>query len=580
MILLYYMCLLPIACGWQVIYLECEPKCIAILAQGLRPAGLPADSDFQKAMSQPMEVDQAASSTPEHKGKGGNLLKGTSEYFENKYKAAAVKETEIHLCLATDSSLPKESEGDMMITRTLMDSMEPEAHANVILATDFDHPGAFENPELTEALRKMTLSDTESWEEVDKATDTSSEADKSWAKVRYTDAMEVSVEGAGASGPAAQDKDSHRSRSPRAPEIQGYRGGAGLGRGVPPKRFEAAGTIEAQPRPLSLRRVGTSELYRVTSLPDSFPYLDDDTRRLTQGMTEKEFGSLFLHFSVGALDSIVVKRIIETYKVQKSRQTMQNILKQPHRRTGDRAGIGAKPLNEITSEESRPHIVCGDCGQEWKQTSKKCWVCGSQRPMTREEYEKVEADSQLVKIDGKLWRLTLEGGGVKWQSMEAGEPENQTKQGQVDGCSLAEAPPCPMLETEEDMGELTMADQISMNHRVHIRQEIVKHKPEREDQDSVIRARAKTTEDIDPSQSFHLWRPEYEKAERLQTEIMSAGGTKQKKDQQAASARREVEAVKLATQSIQAQQAFLADFQEGMLEVDEGEISNPMVKTF
>ena len=268
----------------------------------------------------------------------------------------------------------------------------------------------------------------------------------------------------------------------------------------------------------------------------------------------------------------MVKRIIETYRVQKSRQTMQNILKQPHRRTGDRAGIGAKPLNEITSEESRPHIVCGDCGQEWKQTSKKCWVCSSQRPMTREEYEKVEADSQVVKIDGKLWRLTLEGGGVKWQSMEAGEAENQTKQGQVDGCSLAEAPPCPTLETEEDMGELTMADQISMNHRVHIRQEIVEHKPEKEDQDSVIRARAKTTEDIDPSQS--------EKAERLQTEIMSAGGTKQKKDQQAAKARREVEAVKLATQSIQAQQAFLADFQEGMLEVDEAEISNPMVKTF
>ena len=61
---------------------------------------------------------------------------------------------------------------------------------------------------------------------------------------------------------------------------------------------------------------------------------------------------------------------------------------------------------------------------------------------------------------------------------------------------------------------------------------------------------------------------------------MSAGGPKQKKDHQAAKARREVEAVKLATQSIQVQQAFLADFEEGMLEVDEGDITNPMVKTF
>ena len=297
-------------------------------------------------------------------------------------------------------------------------------------------------------------------------------------------------------------------------------------------------------------------------------------------MTEKEFGSLFLNFSAGALGSIVVKRITETYRVQKSRQTMQNILRQPHRRSGDRAGIGAKPLNEISSQEHKPEIVCGECGQEWKQSSKKCWVCGNQRPMTRVEYDKLKADSQLVKIDGKLWRLTLGGGGVTWESMEELEPGVHAKQGQVDGCSLAEAPPCPVLENEEEMGELTMAEQISLNHRVHIRQEIVENKPEKEEQHSTIRAMAKATDDIDPGQSFHLWRPEYEKAERLQTEITSAGGTKQKKDHQAAKARREVEAVKLATQSIQAQQSFLADFQEGMLEVNPEEITNPMAKNF
>ena len=335
-----------------------------------------------------------------------------------------------------------------------------------------------------------------------------------------------------------------------------------------------------QPKQLTLRRVGTTDQYRVASLPDSFPYLDEDSKRLTQGMTEREFGSLFLNFSAGALDSIVVNRIIEIYRVQKSRQTMQNILRQPHRRSGERAGIGAKPLNEISSEERKPKIVCGECGQEWKQSSKKCWVCGNQRPMTGIEHDKLEADSQLVKIDGKLWRLTLEGGGVTWQSMEELEPGVHAKQGQVDGCSLAEAPPCPVLESEEDMGELTMADQISLNHRVHIRQEIVENKPEKEDQHSTIRAMAKTTDDIDPGQSFHLWHPEYDKAERLQTEIMSAGGTKQKKDHQAAKAWREVEAVKLATQSIQAQQAFLADFQEGMLEAKPEDITNPMAKNF
>ena len=184
----------------------------------LRTAGPPADLHFSRAMSQPMDVDlgMTESTSSEHKGKGGNLLKATSEFFESKYKAAAIKEAQIHMCLATDSSLPREGEEDMLVTKTLMDCMEPDAHANVILATDFDQPGAFENPELTEALRRMTISEDGYWQEVDKYTDTSSEADRTWAKVRHSDAMEVvQVEGAGASGPAAQDADSQRSRSPR-----------------------------------------------------------------------------------------------------------------------------------------------------------------------------------------------------------------------------------------------------------------------------------------------------------------------------------------------------------------------------
>ena len=74
-------------------------------------------------------------------------------------------------------------------------------------------------------------------------------------------------------------------------------------------------------------------------------------------MTEKEFGSLFLNFSSGALDSIVVKRIIETYTVQNSRQTTNNILRQPHRKVGDRAGVGAKPLRESPTKEDQPKVV-------------------------------------------------------------------------------------------------------------------------------------------------------------------------------------------------------------------------------
>ena len=81
-----------------------------------------------------------------------------------------------------------------------MDSMEPEAHVNTILATDCDQPAAFENPELTEALRRMRISEDESWQEVDKYTDTSSEADKGWTKVQPDTPGGSQAEGAGATG--------------------------------------------------------------------------------------------------------------------------------------------------------------------------------------------------------------------------------------------------------------------------------------------------------------------------------------------------------------------------------------------
>ena len=98
--------------------------------------------------------------------------------------------------------------------------------------------------------------------------------------------------------------------------------------------------------------------------------------------------------------------------------------------------------------------------------------------MTKEEYDKKVEDSQLVTIDGKTWRLTLGGGGVTWENADDDAAGEQTKQGQVDGCALAEAPPCPTLEVEEDMSELTMADQVSMAQRVHIRQKILENRPD------------------------------------------------------------------------------------------------------
>ena len=48
----------------------------------------------------------------------------------------------------------------VLVTKAFMDNMEAEAHANPILATDFEHPNQSEELELTEALlQRMALSD-------------------------------------------------------------------------------------------------------------------------------------------------------------------------------------------------------------------------------------------------------------------------------------------------------------------------------------------------------------------------------------------------------------------------------------
>ena len=257
--------------------------------------------------------------------------------------------------------------------------MEPEAHVNTVLATESQQPQQFGDPELTEALHKMALSDTSSWEEVDRYTEQSSGTGE-WSKVGNRDAPHS--RGTGASGPATKGGGSDRSRSPsgkthtQAPERQGYRGGAGLGRGVPTRHFQTAKEVHVLKETVSLQTVCNTEKYQVQALPESFPYLDEEAKRLSQHLTDSHWQ-----------DSIVIRPILKTYTVQKSRQTVNNILKQPHRQQGERAGIGAKPMREMESVEEKPDRVCGDCGAAWKDNARKCWACGGKHPMMQEEYE-------------------------------------------------------------------------------------------------------------------------------------------------------------------------------------------------
>ena len=199
---------------------------------------------FEKAMAHAtadVEVD-AMETESQQKGKGGIRLglKGTTEHFETKYLEAVDAESQVRKALAIDDDIEMMADPEALARKTFMDSMGPEAHDNTVLATDFDHPNTFENPELTEALRKMAISDDSSWEDFD----------------RYTEPALMGARSGPRYGAA-----STRSQSPRAPEQQGYRGGAGLGRGVPPQRFQPATTTPQPTKPLEIQQTkeeGTS----------------------------------------------------------------------------------------------------------------------------------------------------------------------------------------------------------------------------------------------------------------------------------------------------------------------------------
>ena len=162
-----------------------------------------------------METEETSG---QHKGKGGHLLKDTSEHFEAKYKAAAMADRDHGATSPCHGQHTHDMELDVetQARKAFMDSMEPEAHANTILATDFDQPAAFENPELMEALRRMRISEDGSWQEVDKHTDTSSEADRGWTKVQAGIPEKSQAEGTGATGPCSPTRSPHPRRTTMA----------------------------------------------------------------------------------------------------------------------------------------------------------------------------------------------------------------------------------------------------------------------------------------------------------------------------------------------------------------------------
>ena len=111
--------------------------------------------------------------------------------------------------------------------------------------------------------------------------------------------------------------------------------------------------------------------------------------------------------------------------------------------------------------------VCSDCGLTWKDKSRKCWTC------------------------------------------------------QAKNRQLADAAPCPLIIDPDDESERTLADQTPATRQARIRQEVLENKPRTESELSSVKGTARTTDDLDASQGFNLWRPENAKVDRFQASMLS-----------------------------------------------------------
>ena len=157
----------------------------------------------------------------------------------------------------------------------------------------------------------------------------------------------------------------------------------------------------------------------------------------------------------------------------RGRDNQKAILQQRHRPNKDKRGIGAAPMKEARTHHAQDEMVCSSCGGGWKRQATKFWACTG--TAAKAYHERKETD-QLVEISGAPWRLQLNNGTITWVPQD--NDAEMDKDGQVYGCEVGEAPPCPIITTLEDEQELTLADQIPQQLRVHIRQGILEHKIE------------------------------------------------------------------------------------------------------
>ena len=214
---------------------------VRLLRIFLKQTGLP---------SQDVEMDTTETGS-QHKEKGGIRLKGTTEHFAMKYQEAANAESMVRLALATDGDVDMVVDAETLARKTFMDSMEPEAHANTILATDFDHPPSGRWPFRTKAHGRTSTSTRRPARRRRRSGHGSSRQRR-----RRTRPL------ADPEPPASKGETSTRSRSSTAPDQQAYQGGAGLGRGVPPQSFQPAKSQHTPTKSVEIQRMGKTDTYK------------------------------------------------------------------------------------------------------------------------------------------------------------------------------------------------------------------------------------------------------------------------------------------------------------------------------
>ena len=222
---------------------------------------------------------------------------------------------------------------DALASKSLTDNMEAEAHANIILATDLDQPIHADDIALTNARRSMALSDhtgAESWDNEQRYTDASGETNTQWAVLTPEEGARLVLgpvpEGPGASAPATLSVTLTPTPCTRSTPAAAQPGRKDrTTRGASPPHFQLASTPTTA--------LAALKIMQGAGLPDSFPALDENAKKLAKQPDGKgvrdalpPLQPIAGHHSFNpSLDTIVVRRTLDAYKVQKSKENPQQL---------------------------------------------------------------------------------------------------------------------------------------------------------------------------------------------------------------------------------------------------------------